>query len=149
MCLSYMDVIWRISKRLSSALAPSSPDSIELATVPATMPISREKRTALLKRCMRYPSPYKVELTRCLAEIAPDTEMMRDAGYCTTDLLDLQLGWPELQKIGFTESDLYELGLTYEMTQPESIYAPLLNIPRQRLEMREEQNEEEDSAYYL
>ena len=89
--------------------------------------MSREQRTALLKNCMRYPSPYKSEFLRCLCLISPDVEMVRGLGYGATDLMDLQMGSSELRAIGFSVEDLYEMGLTYEMTQSDSIYAPMFD----------------------
>lgn len=88
--------------------------------------MSREKRLARLEHCLRYPSPYRKELVQCLQQIAPDVDMMRETGYSVTDLMDLQLGLSELNAIGFSQEDLYELGLTEEMSRSQSIYASLL-----------------------
>ena len=74
---------------------------------------------------------------------------MRDAGYNCADLMDLQLGWPELKAIGFDETDLYQqLGLTAEMSRPPSIYAKLL-VGLRRDEEEEEEDDDGDDVYYL
>lgn len=110
----------------------------------------RNQRIARFKHCMRYPSPYKAELTESLKDLKPDPEMVLESGYYILDLLDLQLGWDELREIGFTEADLYQMGLKYEMTQRDSIYASLLNIPMASPPSKEGEGEEvEEDPYYL
>jgi len=73
--------------------------------------------------------------------------MMRLAGYSVTDLMDLQLGLTELNEIGFSQKDLYELGLTEDMSKPWSIYALLLD----GLQSVEQHggNDEDIEGYYL
>ena len=141
-----MHTLWRLSAWLSS----SATEATSVRDAPDTLAIehhmqfteladeSDKRRVMLFRQCMRYPSPYKSELLRCLQTIAPTPEMVTEAGYCVTDLMDLQLGWPELQLIGFTKEDLYEMGLTYEMTLPESIYAPMLSMDTPQCSLREQ-----------
>lgn len=160
----HMDFIWRVSERLSSVLnqaseaVPSSSASSSAMSPPST-PMPRERRLARLEHCLRYPSPYRNELVQCLQQIAPDVEMMRSVGYSVTDLMDLQLGLTELTAIGFSQEDLYEIGLTEEMSRSPSIYASLL-VGLQNAgggndngndddNCNEEEGEEEEAGYYL
>ena len=117
-----MDFIWRVSGQLSSLLAQFVAGNTEPVDL---LPISRERRSASLAHCLRYPSPYRSELVQCLKQIAPDTEMVLSAGYCLTDLFDLQLGLPELKEVGFSTSQLIKMDLTDEMRRPMSLYAPM------------------------
>lgn len=113
----------------------------------------RKQRMHRLKHCLRYPSPYKLELTRILKHIAPDATMILESGYCLVDLLDLQLGWHELETIGFNKHDLLKMGMTQAMVDPISVYAPLLQIPcldkNEDIEDIKEIEEDDENNYYL
>ena len=141
-----MDVVRRTSTWLFKAITSAHKDDAVSSQSDIPLAMSKEQRLNRFKHCMRYPSPYKAELTQRLKSISPDPEMVKHAGYCLVDLLDLQLGWHELSTIGFTESDLYAMGMTREMAHPLSVYAPLLAISNSCTD--EDPRETEDS-YYL
>ena len=141
-----MDVVQRASVWLFKVMTSAHKDDIVSTQTAMPIAVSRKQRLERFKHCMRYPSPYKAELTQLLQTISPDPKMVKDAGYCLVDLLDLQLGWHELSTIGFTKSDLCTMGMTHEMAHPLSVYAPLLAIDNSCI--NEEPREIEDS-YYL
>ena len=84
-------------------------------------PLQREAAKDAVKRCMRHPSPYKVELLASLAATGADAETVREAGFGIEDLMDLNLNTDDMMNppLSWSLSDLHGL--------PSSLlYAPMI-----------------------